>query len=332
MKLETSRAHTQYRPGNFMRAAVLKAPRCFELVETPIPEPAENEVCVRIEGCGICGSNLPAWEGRPWFNYPWEAGAPGHEAWGRVEAFGSNVRDIHPGERVAMLSYHGFAEFDVADADAVVRIADDSKPFPGEPLGCVMNIWRRCEASEQHSLAIVGCGFIGAALTQLASRSSSQVIAISRRPFALSVAEGCGAAKVIPWKNEQYVLDAVKDITQGKMCSRVIECVGNQDALDLAGQLTAERGRLVIAGYHQDGKRQVNMQMWNWRGIDVINAHERDPLVYRAGIEAAVQATQTGLLDVALLLTHRFCLNDIEAGFHALAERPDGFLKAWIST
>jgi hypothetical protein len=57
-------------------------------------------------------------------------------------------------------------------------------------------------------------------------------------------------------------------------------------AADLAGELCAERGRLVIAGYHQDGMRQVNVQLWNWRGIDVINAHERDPQAYVDGMRA----------------------------------------------
>ena len=46
----------------------------------------------------------------------------------------------------------------------------------------------------------------------------------------------------------------------------------------------------MIAGYHQDGLRQVNMQLWNWRGIDVINAHERDPRVYISGMHAAANA------------------------------------------
>src|SRR5215204_3197857 len=111
--------------GGFMRAAVLCEPGRFEIVETRIPEPSENEVCVRVEGCGICGSNLPVWEGRPWFEYPLEPGAPGHEAWGVVEACGNRVRNIRVGQRVAMLSYHGFSEYDVADAAAVVPLADD---------------------------------------------------------------------------------------------------------------------------------------------------------------------------------------------------------------
>ena len=76
---------------------------------------------------------------------------------------------------------------------------------------------------------------------------------------------------------------AVKELTGGAFCDRVIEAVGKQWPLDLAAELTRERGRLIVAGYHQDGPRQVNMQLWNWRGLDVINAHERDPEVYMRG-------------------------------------------------
>ena len=53
-------------------------------------------------------------------------------------------------------------------------------------------------------------------------------------------------------------------------------------------------GRLVVAGYHQDGPRQVNMQDWNWKGIDVVNAHERDPAVHRHGLREAVAAVAGG--------------------------------------
>src|SRR4051812_11250266 len=118
--------------GDFMWAAVLREPRRFEIIEAAVPEPAENEVCVRVEGCGICGSNLPVWEGRDWFSYPFEAGAPGHEAWGIVDSVGPSVRNLRVGDRVAMLSYHGFAEFDIADVTAVVTLPDSVSQFPGE--------------------------------------------------------------------------------------------------------------------------------------------------------------------------------------------------------
>ena len=73
---------------------------------------------------------------------------------------------------------------------------------------------------------------------------------------------------------------AILEATRGRGCDRVIEAAGHQEGLDLGTALTAEGGRLVIAGYHQDGLRHVDMQTWNWRGIDVINAHERRPEVY----------------------------------------------------
>ena len=91
-------------------------------------------------------------------------------------------------------------------------------------------------------------------------------------------------------------------------CDVVVEAVGKQWPLDLSAELTRERGRLVVAGYHQDGPRQVNMQLWNWRGLDVINAHERDPQVYRSGMLAAADAVASGRLDPTPLFTHRFPL------------------------
>ena len=75
----------------------------------------------------------------------------------------------------------------------------------------------------------------------------------------------------------------MKQITAGRLCERVIEAVGKQWPLDLAGELVGYGGKLIIAGYHQDGPRQVNMQSWNWKGIDVINAHERDLAVACVG-------------------------------------------------
>jgi NADPH:quinone reductase len=106
--------------------------------------------------------------------------------------------------------------------------------------------------------------------------------------------------------------------------------VGLQWPLDLAGELTRERGRLMIAGFHQDGPRSVNMFLWNWRGLDVVNAHERDPHVYIAGIRAAVSAMGAGALDPSPLLTHRYELDELDAAFNATSERPDGFMKALV--
>jgi threonine dehydrogenase-like Zn-dependent dehydrogenase len=180
-------------------------------------------------------------------------------------------------------------------------------------------------------VADVGVGFLGALLVRLAKEAGARVIAISRRPFSLEVARGMGADERVPMDDHGRIIERVKALTGGVLCDRVIEAVGKQWPLDLAAELTRERGRLVVAGYHQDGPRQVNMQLWNWRGLDVINAHERDPRVYVDGIRAAVDAVASGRLDPTPLYTHAFPLGRLGDALDATRDRPDGFLKALIT-
>jgi threonine dehydrogenase-like Zn-dependent dehydrogenase len=274
-----------------MRCAVLTAPGETALEERRIPRPGPGEVLVRIEGSGVCGSNVPVWEGRPWFGYPLEPGAPGHEGWG--------VR-TDTGERVALLSQHAFAEYDVAPASALVPLSFDG-PFPGEALGCAVNVVRRARIRPGQMVAVVGMGFLGSVVTQLCELAGATVVPVRRD----------------------------SDVA-GLRSERVIECAGTQSALDKASALVATHGRLVVSGYHQDGPRTVDLQSWNWRGIDVVNAHERDPFVCVEGMREAVRLANGGELRIEPLLTHRFPLDQLGPALDAAASRPPGFVKAWV--
>lgn len=320
-------------PQKQMRAAVLTSPGCFQIWKMDRPGPKENAVLVRIEGCGVCGSNLTPWEGRPWFNYPFGPGQPGHEGWGEIEAIGDGVKNFRAGERVAMLSYRAFAEYDIAKESALVRLppALEKKPVPGEALGCAFNVFRRSNIQPGQTVAVIGIGFLGVIVASLAARAGARVIAISRREFSLEIARHFGATKTIPMDDHTRIIEQVKKLTDGKFCDVVIEAVGAQWPLDLAGELTRERGRLVIAGYHQGGPRQVNMQLWNWRGLDVINAHEREEKIYLEGMQLAVDAVARGELDPTPLYTHSFPLERIGEAFDALKERPANFLKVLVT-
>jgi threonine dehydrogenase-like Zn-dependent dehydrogenase len=231
-----------------MRAAVLAGECDVRICEVPLPEPGPGEVRLALEGCGVCGSDLPVWQGRPWFDYPRPPGAPGHETWGRIDAVGPGVAGVTEGDRVAALSYHGYAEFDLARADRVVALEPGlaDAPFPGEALGCAMNVFARSGIRAGDTVAVVGAGF-------------------------------------------------------------------------LAGELTRVRGRLVIAGFHQDGPRQIDLQLWNWRGLDVVNAHERDPAIYLRGIAEAAAAVRTGRLDPAPLYGTPFALDELQQAFDMTA-------------
>jgi threonine dehydrogenase-like Zn-dependent dehydrogenase len=156
------------------------------------------------------------------------------------------------------------------------------------------------------------------------------VIAISRRQESLDVARKMGAAEPILMHDHGQIIGLVSELTGGVFCDRVIEAVGKQWPLDLAAELTREGGRLVIAGYHQDGPRQVNMQLWNWRGFDVANAHERDPAESVRGMREAVDAIERGLIDPRLLVTHRYPLDRLGEALDATREKPGNFVKAVV--
>jgi 2-desacetyl-2-hydroxyethyl bacteriochlorophyllide A dehydrogenase len=317
-----------------MRAAVITAPQTCEVRMIDTPEPRHDQVLVRVEGCGVCGSSLPKWEGRPWFTYPAEPGNPGHEGWGRVVAAGRDVTNVRLGDRVAFLSDHAFAEYDVAAAGSLVVLppALDGKDVPGEPLGCVMNIFRRSAIAPGQTVAIIGIGFLGALLTQVATRAGARVIAISQRAFSRDLAHQMGARESIDLdQDDSAIVERVEELTDGQGCDCVIEVVGMQRPLDLAAKLCRVRGRLVIAGFHQDGPRQVDLFLWNWRGLDVINAHEREPAAYVSGMAAAIDGIVSGRLDPAPLYTHRVPLERAGEAFEALRRRPAGFIKALVT-
>jgi threonine dehydrogenase-like Zn-dependent dehydrogenase len=293
-----------------MRAAVVAAPGVARVEEWPVPEPAAGELLIRLEGCGVCASSLPLWEGRPWFDYPLPAGAPGHEGWGRV---------VGTGRRVAFLSERAFCEYASVPRELVVTLPAelDAMPFPGEALGCAMNVFARSGVHAGDTVAVVGVGFLGALLLQLSRGAGARVLAFSRRPFSLELARSLGA------ETPEEPPDAACDV--------VLEAAGVQETLDLATHLCRVRGRLVLAGFHQDGRRNVDLQLWNWRGLDVVNAHEREPAVVVEGIRAAAYAVAAGQLDPSPLYTHVFPLDELDTALETAVRRPDGFVKALVT-
>jgi len=316
-----------------MRAAVVTAPGKVEIREVPKPEPGPGQVRVRLEGSGVCASNLTPWEGPEWMAFPTRPGDLGHEGWGTIDAVGDHVGDLRPGDRVATLGTRAYAEYDVADASGVATIPEElgNTPFPGEPFGCAMNIFRRSDIREAQTIAIIGIGFLGAILVRLAANAGARVIAISRRQSSLDLARKMGAAETIQMDDHYAIIERVKELTGGRLCERVIEAVGKQWPLDLAAELTGEGGKLIVAGYHQDGPRQVNMQLWNWRGFDVVNAHERDPNVALQGVKDAIEAVRSGLLHPADLITHRYPLEKLDEALNATRDRPGNFVKAVVT-
>ena len=83
-----------------MRAAVLSEPGRIRIDEVAVPEPGPGEVRVRLEGCGVCASNLTPWAGPEWMEVPTEPGELGHQGWGTSDAVGKAVEDLKVGDRL----------------------------------------------------------------------------------------------------------------------------------------------------------------------------------------------------------------------------------------
>ena len=307
-----------------MRALTLHGPRQAALVEVDDPSPGAGEVVVRVRSCGVCGSDLNAWQGVRGIQYPLPPGAPGHETLGEVVALGPEVASLRVGETVTGLMWNGFAELGVARAEDLVGLPPPlaSSGVLGEPLACAMNVVRRSAISAGDRIAIVGFGYLAALVVQLLPRHVAGWLAVSRREDSRALALRLGAEAAYDFAHVPAEL--------WDSFAVVIEAAGVQQTLDYATWLTTYGGRLVIAGYHADGPRTVNMQSWNWKGIDVINAHERDPSVYVSALHEALALVQARPLALERLETHAWPLEQAAEAFRVAEERPSGFVKGVV--
>ena len=87
----------------------------------------------------------------------------------------------------------------------------------------------------------------------------------------------------------------------------------------------------MIAGYHQDGMRTVDLSLWNWRGLDIVNAHEHEASRHVTGMRRAVGLVERGVLDLDALFTDRVGLDGLSGASAWIRDRPDGFLKAVVT-
>jgi NADPH:quinone reductase len=301
-----------------MRVAQLVGPRTLHVLEVAEPTPGPGQVLVRLRACGVCASDLNAWRGVPGVEYPLPVGAPGHETWGEVVAFGAGAeaRGLALGQRVTGLLWNGLAELGLARVDDLVGI---DTPLLGEPLGCAVNVLRR--AGPADLTAFVGFGYLAALCAQL-QPAGARWIVVSRRDESRALALRLGAEAA-------YAFDTVPSELWDRV-PVVIEAAGVQPTLDFATWLTAYNGRLVIAGYHADGPRTVNMQSWNWKGLDVINAHDRQRAVIVAALREGLRQIAERCLPVPALQTHEFTLNEAADAFRIAEDRPTGFVKAVV--
>src|ERR1700674_1199936 len=200
----------------------------FELVERNIPDPARNQVRIKVEACGICHSDALVKEGYwPGIQYP---RVPGHEIAGRIDAVGADVTNWKPGQRVGV-GWHGghdftcnacrrgdfincqnekvtaishdggYQEYMVTPAEAVAAIPDDLPAAEAAPLLCagitVFNALRNSGARGGDLVAVHGIGGLGHLGIQYARQMGFRTVAVGRGKDKQALARKLGAHEYV---------------------------------------------------------------------------------------------------------------------------------------
>jgi NAD+-dependent secondary alcohol dehydrogenase Adh1 len=267
-----------------VRAALLEDyHRPLELVERPVPEPADaRSVVVRVGGAGVCATDLHAIEGLmggAGFDVP---RVLGHENAGWVHEVGDGVTSVKAGDAVLVypawscglcvpcrraLDMHcerhqftgltrdgGFADYVLVDERSLVRLPDSVEPSEVAPHSdagitayhAVKKLVPRLDPGS--TTAIIGVGGVGhIALQIVRALGAGRIVAIDTDERRRALARELGADEVIG--DQPNVVDAVREATNGAGADVVIDFVAT-DATHAAGlEMTARRGLYSTVGY-----------------------------------------------------------------------------------
>jgi threonine dehydrogenase-like Zn-dependent dehydrogenase len=327
-----------------VRQAVLESPRSFRLADAPIPEIEPDEVLVRVAACGVCASELDMWQGETDREFPIY---PGHEVSGIVERVGDEVDGAAaPGDRVAVwVTERGFSEYVAVRADYCLPAGDVPLDLAlAEPLACAVNAVELADVRMGDDVLVVGAGFMGSLVLRLAElRGPRMLIAADTRDDALERARVSGATHTIDVRSRPLV-ETVRSLcggvppgTHGDVdaddelgADVTFEVTGAQAPLLEVGDATRMSGKLVIVGYHQGGTREVPLADWNWKALDVRNAHFRRVATIMGGMRTGMRLLTAGRIRLDDLVTHRFGLDEVDRAFGVAHEKPDGFVKSTV--
>lgn len=313
-----------------MRIAVLRGRETFEVEEAPVPPIGPDEVLVRVVVSGVCASELEAWLTGPPSG---EVRYPGHEVSGVVVETGAEVTAPAAGDRVGVwVTERGFAEY-VAVRAAYCFPAGEG-PLDealAEPIACCVNAVEAAGARLGDDVVVVGAGFMGNLVQKLtALRGPRHLIVADTRADALERAVRFGATRTVDVTKESLP-EVVRSLTGGRGADLTFECTGTQRALTVCGDTTRMSGTIAIVGFHQGADRTIPLAYWNWMAFTLVNAHFRDPAVIMRGMSVGMRLLAGGVLSMDGLVSHRFPLEEIDAAFAALREKPDGFVKAVVT-
>lgn len=315
----------------------------------PVPQPAADEVLVRVAATGLCGSDVHiAIEGVT--PTPYVPITLGHEIAGTVAAMGGGVTGWSLDERVCVfpltfdgtcatcLAGHseicvnrraigihtdgGLAEYVVVPARNLAAVPD-SVPFTQAaictdavttPFHALSDVARLAPGE---SVVVVGVGGLGLHAVQIAKLSgASPVIAVDTRATQLERARQAGADVMIDASPESPV-DQVLAATGGVGVDVAAEFIGTQSTIGQAVECLRIGGRAVIVGLGADPITVLPPTVFVRKQLQLLGSYAGT----LATLQRVLQLVGTARLDLSRSITHTFALDDADAALRTLHEK-----------
>ncbi len=342
-----------------MKAIVIEGPGLVRLAEMPLPAPGPDEVLIRSRAVGICGSDVELYQGtRPegFYRYPL---VPGHEWSGEVAAIGEQVHGLSVGDRVVaegILSCGicrncrtgltnlceagydeigftrpgGLAEYVVVPARQVHMLPRDASFEQAallEPTAVVAQAFLRSAPQAAETVVVIGDGAIGLLAVQIAGLfSPAALILVGSHDERLGIGRRLGATHTINSKRND-VEQFLHDLTQGRGADLVFEGGNRAAGVELAMRLARRGGTVILEGIAGAGVHlSLESDIFVLKHLAVLGIFGASSAAWTY----AVQLFSADLLQLGVLITHRFALPDYQAALHTIIARREGALKVLL--
>ncbi|HNX29671.1 MAG TPA: 2,3-butanediol dehydrogenase [Syntrophomonadaceae bacterium] len=350
-----------------MKAAVWYAQRDVRVVEIPEPPaPPEGSVKIKVEWCGICGSDLHEYIAGPIF-IPVETPHPltgrtapvtlGHEFSGTIVEVGEGVSKWKVGDKVApdacqvdwecysckrmnypcceKLAFTGlhtdgaFAEYVNVPAYTLYKVPDDM-PFETaavvEPLAVGMHAVRRAPVMAGDNVVILGGGTIGLSALQCAKAAGAAKVIVIEMAKARKDYAMKLGAYAVIDPTECDAAAEVQKMTDGLGADVAIECVGSDKTVPVAIASIRPRGIVVTAGVFE---KNTPIQ---FNDVTFPEKEIKGSLAYNGEFATVIAMLGDGRLDANTMITGKIKLEDIiDQGFQELINNKDENIKIIVS-
>jgi threonine 3-dehydrogenase len=294
-----------------MKALVKTRPEPGASLERrPQPTLGPNDVLVRVEAASICGTDLHIYSWDPLMRRRIHPPLVfGHEFCGTVEAVGSEVEAIKPGQFVS-------AEMHVACGHCLqCRIGQQHICQNLKIIGIVHTVLAGEIAGQ--TVAVVGCGPIGLMAIQVAKAcGASAIYGIEVKPHRLELAQKVGAVAGFNPK-ETDVVAAVREATAGAGADVVLEMSGNPGAIQQAFKMLRGGGRLSLLGLPTEPVTLDLVPDVIFKGATVQGIYGRRMYDTWYRMLALLKA---GALNLDLIISDRLPLEQFEKAFDLLGQ------------